>query len=122
MTAYSPPDLDHVFHALADATRRELLDGIAQNPGSTVSQLAAPYAMSLAAVSKHIQVLETAGVVHKESVGCERRCYVDAERLAAAHDWIATYRRFWENRLDELEAHVTGKKKQATRSRRRKKP
>lgn len=69
----------------------------------TVGELAEPYAMSLAAASKHIKVLEGAGLIRREVRGRTHYCQLEAGPLASAHDWLAYYRRFWNSRLDELE-------------------
>jgi len=95
-------DLDMVFFALGDGTRREMLQRLAQGP-HTVSQLADPFAMSLAAASKHIKVLEKAGLIRREVQGRTHTCHLEPGPLASAHDWLAFYETFWNQRLDELE-------------------
>jgi len=94
--------LDQVFGALADPTRRAILRRLAEGDAS-VGELAAPFDMSFAAVSKHVGVLERAGLLIRETRGRERRCHLDARPLAAATDWTGHYRAFWEERLDALE-------------------
>lgn len=96
------PALDTVFHALGDATRRQMLRDLADGE-RTVGQLAQPYAISLAAASKHIQALERAGLIRREIRGRTHLCRLDPGPLASAHDWLEFYRRFWTNRLDALE-------------------
>ncbi|RIJ13817.1 ArsR family transcriptional regulator [Henriciella mobilis] len=94
--------LDQAFHALADATRRGIIAELARGE-RTVSRLAEPYEMSLAAVSKHVGVLVGAGLVHRQKVGREQVCTLQRERLAELEQWVATYARFWGDRLDALE-------------------
>lgn len=95
-------ELDTVFHALGDATRRQMLRELTKG-ARTVGELAEPYAMSLAAVSKHIVVLEGAGLVRKERRGRTQVCRLQARPLARACHWLAFYERFWSTRLDALE-------------------
>lgn len=94
--------MDAVFHALGDATRRRMLAALA-NGERTVSQLAEPYAMSLAAASKHIKTLESAGLIRREIRGRTHLCRLDPGPLAAAHQWLSFYEHFWTSRLDALE-------------------
>lgn len=101
MVKYQPAELDSVFSALGDATRRGILAQLAEGE-SRVSDLAAPYRMSLPAISKHLHVLERAGLVRKAKDGRVVRCALAPEALKDAADWIAQYRRFWEARLDAL--------------------
>lgn len=96
------PQLNAVFHALGDATRRQMLRELA-NGERTVGQLARPFAMSLAAASKHIRVLESAGLVRREVRGRTHLCRLDPGPLASAHEWLTFYERFWTERLDILE-------------------
>lgn len=102
----SPPEsdpLEPVFLALADATRRRLVHQLAERE-QTISELAAPFDISLAAVSKHIQVLEKAGLVRRRVDGRTHYCSLRPEALAGALDWISIYRNFWNQRLDALVA------------------
>lgn len=94
--------MDQVFHALGDATRRQMLRELSGGE-RTVSQLAEPFAMSLAAASKHIKVLENAGLVRREVMGRTHLCRLDPGPLASAHEWLSAYERFWTGRLDILE-------------------
>lgn len=96
------PELDTVFHALGDATRRKMLGELAGGE-RTVSQLAEPFAMSLAAASKHIKVLESAGLLRREVRGRAHFCRLEPGPLASAHEWLTFYERFWTSRLDILE-------------------
>lgn len=96
------PELDTVFHALGDATRRRMLGQLAAGE-RTVGELAAPYSMSLAAASKHIKVLENAGLIRREVRGRTHVCRLEPGPLASAHEWLNHYKRFWTDRLDVLE-------------------
>ena len=93
--------LDRVFHALADPSRRAMLDRLARGPAS-VSELAAPFDMSLAAVVQHLRVLEDSGVVRTAKVGRVRTCRIDPVALTTAERWIAKRKAQWERRLDRL--------------------
>ena len=101
MVEHRVSSLDGVFHALADPTRRSILTALADGVRS-VTEIAAPFAMSLAAVSKHIRVLERAGLVQRTIDGRVHRMELDASPLRAASSWLEAYRRFWEERFDAL--------------------
>ena len=103
MVEYSHEALDCVFHALADPTRRTILGRLTEGP-ATVSELADPIEMSLNGVSKHLIVLQRAGLLRRRVEGRIHRCFLNAEPLSAAAAWVDHYRRFWEARLDSLEA------------------
>lgn len=94
--------LDRAFRALADPTRRGIIAHLAAGERS-ISALAAPYDVSLAAISKHVGVLVGAGLIVREKRGREQVCSLQRERLAEVERWIATYSRFWGERLDALE-------------------
>ena len=94
--------LDTVFHALGDATRRQMLHQLAAGE-RTVGELAEPFAMSLAAASKHIKALEHAGLLRREVRGRTHICRLEAAPLAEAEQWLRHYERFWTGRLDKLE-------------------
>jgi DNA-binding transcriptional ArsR family regulator len=94
--------LDDTFSALADPTRRDILVALADGERS-VSELAAPFKISLPAISKHLSVLERAGLITRERQGRVRRCRLEPEPLADAMQWIASYGRFWEDSFDSLE-------------------
>ncbi len=94
--------LDCVFHALGDATRRRMLRELAGGE-RTVSQLAEPFAISLAAASKHIKALENAGLIRREVHGRTHHCRLEPGPLASAREWLSFYERFWTGRLDALE-------------------
>ncbi|MGD0735311.1 MAG: metalloregulator ArsR/SmtB family transcription factor [Terracidiphilus sp.] len=98
-------DVDRVFHALGDATRRAMLERLSPGSMSTpmsVSRLAEPFNMSLAAVVQHLQVLEEAGLVKTEKTGRVRSCRVDAAGLYAAEEWLRARRPEWDRRLGRL--------------------
>jgi len=99
--------LDAVFHALGDATRRRMLRDLSGGQRS-VGELAAPFDMSLAAASKHIKALEKAGLVRREVRGRTHVCRLEPRPLEDAHEWIAFYERFWSSRLDVLEGLLRG--------------
>jgi DNA-binding transcriptional ArsR family regulator len=102
MVELQTPQMNSVFHALGDATRRQMLRDLARGE-RTVSELAEPFAMSLAAASKHIKVLEGAGLIRREVRGREHFCRLEPGPLASAHEWLGFYERFWTSRLDLLE-------------------
>jgi DNA-binding transcriptional ArsR family regulator len=102
MVEHNASQLDSVFHALGDATRRRMLRELARGE-RTVGQLAEPFAISLAAASKHIKALENAGLIRREVRGRTHRCRLDPGPLASAHEWLSFYERFWTDRLDVLE-------------------
>lgn len=102
MVKHSDARLDQVFHALGDPTRRQMLRRLAQQE-RTVGELAEPFRISLAAASKHIRTLERAGLVRRRVQGRQHFCLLDPRPLAGAHDWLADYERFWNERLDALE-------------------
>ena len=93
--------LDQVFHALADPSRRAMVDRLTRGPAS-VSELARPLTMSLAAVVQHVQVLESSGLVRTEKVGRVRTCSIEPAALRTAEHWISERRTLWERRLDRL--------------------
>lgn len=102
MVKHKAQILDRTFHALADSTRRDILLRLG-GTDKTVSEIARPYDISLAAVSKHLKVLEKAGLIHKEKEGRKYRCRMNPDPLIPADLLIKKYRSFWEDRLDELE-------------------
>jgi DNA-binding transcriptional ArsR family regulator len=99
----NPGALDAVFHALASEPRRRMLNALAEGE-RTVGDLAGPFEMSLAAVSKHLKVLEGAKLVERRPQGRSTICRLTPGPLAEAHEWVAFYERFWGERLDALEA------------------
>lgn len=103
MVEYRSERLDAVFHALADPTRRAMLHRLAEREHS-VGELAEPYRMTLAAASKHIKALERAGLVQRTVLGRTHVCRLDAEPLHGGFEWLRHYERYWNDRLDSLEA------------------
>jgi DNA-binding transcriptional ArsR family regulator len=98
-------NLDHVFGALADPTRRAILARLALGE-VTVGELAAPFDMSLPAVSKHLRVLEQAGLIRKDRVAQSRPCRIEPETLKAVDAWMEDYRKLWGESLDRLEDYL----------------
>ena len=99
------PALDSVFHALADPTRRAVI-GRLLGGGAAVTRLAEPFAMGLPAFMKHLSVLEASGLIRSEKRGRVRTCHLNADRLAAAEDWLGEQRAVWQGRTDRLAAFV----------------
>lgn len=104
-TASEIDALSAVFSALSDPTRRAMLARLSQGEAS-VNELAAPFKMSLPAVSKHIKVLEKAGLLTKTINAQQRPCKIDGVQLKQAVDWIDQYKQLWEERLDRLDAYL----------------
>ena len=102
MVELNTPQLDAVFHALGDTTRRQMLRELAQ-ADRTVGELAAPFAISLAAASKHVKALENAGLIRREVRGRTHVCHLNPGPLASANAWLRYYEAFWTVRLDVLE-------------------
>ena len=105
MVYYCSESLDAVFSALGDPTRRAILAQLVEGE-TRVTELAEPHSMSLPAISKHIRVLETAGLVTKQKAGRVVRCSLNAEPLKDAADWVGHYRRFWDDQLGRLERYL----------------
>lgn len=101
MLNQQPAPLDLMFQALADPTRRTIVERLSAGQAS-VSELAKPLAMSLPAVMQHLQVLEASGLVRSEKVGRVRTCRIDPEALTMAETWINDRRTLWERRFDRL--------------------
>ena len=99
------PDLDLTFQALADPTRRAMVERLARGPCS-VSELAQPFAMSLPAVYQHLQMLKASGLVASEKVGRIRTCRMEVGAMSLAETWINQRRTDWEARLDRLGEHL----------------
>ncbi len=93
--------VDRVFHALGDPTRRAIVEKLSEGPVS-VSRLAKPLDITLAAVVQHLQVLEKSGLVHTEKIGRVRTCRIESKGLTLAERWIADRRSLWESRFDRL--------------------
>ena len=110
MVEYTKDDhLDLIFHALADRTRRQLLNQV-QKQSLCVTDMAANYDMSLNAVSKHIKVLEKAGLIERQVDGRIHYCQANPKELQKAEAWIKKYKKFWTAKLDNLEKFVTQRK------------
>jgi DNA-binding transcriptional ArsR family regulator len=99
------PALNRVFHALADESRRSMVERLSSGSAS-VGELAEPLTMSLPAVLQHLQVLEESGLVRSEKVGRVRTCTIESAALKPAERWITQRRTSWERRLDRLGAHL----------------
>ena len=97
--------LDKTFSALSDPTRRAIVERLAEGEAS-VTELAAPFSMSLPAVSKHLKVLEKAGLISRGRKAQWRPCRLEPEPLKEASDWLEEYRRLWEERLDRLDEYL----------------
>ncbi|MBZ5536244.1 MAG: metalloregulator ArsR/SmtB family transcription factor [Acidobacteriia bacterium] len=110
MVEYRNTTLDRVFSAVADPTRRAILKSLRQGP-ATVTEIARSFPVSLNAVSKHLMVLERAGLVRRKVQGRVHHCRLVAKPLRQATAWLDHYRRFWEIRLDALEEHLAQKKR-----------
>ena len=102
MVERDSPQLDTIFRALSDATRRGMLASLALGE-KTVGELAEPFAMSFAGASKHVKVLEEAGLIRREVRGRSHVCTLEPGPLASADQWLRHYERFWTGRLDALE-------------------
>jgi len=110
MQNHNQDNLNEIFHALADPTRREIIHMMAQRE-RTVSELAEPFDMSLAAISKHIKVLERANLVERSVTGRTHICSLNTESLSQATQWLRFYEKFWSNRFDLLESELLKAKK-----------
>jgi DNA-binding transcriptional ArsR family regulator len=99
--------LDSIFHALSDATRRAILKDLARRE-RTVGEIAEPYPMSLAAVSKHLKVLEAAKLIEREKQGSYQIVRLNAASLRPAEKWLAFYEKFWSAKLDALQSYLEG--------------
>ena len=96
-------DIDRLFHALGDPTRRAILDRLSEGPLS-VSRLATPLDITVTAVAQHLQVLEESGLVHTEKIGRVRTCRIEAAGFSALERWVRDHRSMWERRLDRLDS------------------
>jgi DNA-binding transcriptional ArsR family regulator len=105
-TSKQNQQLDQIFHALADTTRRRILDQLKKGP-KRVTDLAQHHQMSLNAVSKHLKVLEKADLIKRRVQGRAHLCSFNAERLKEVEKWMELYRAFWEQKLDALDEYIT---------------
>src|SRR3954451_7388689 len=106
MVYYPPTALDRTFAALADPTRRALIAHLNAEESVSVSELARPFAMSLPAVMKHLDVLSEAGLITRQKTGRTVACRLRAEPMREANEWLERYQRFWAERLDQLAAFL----------------
>lgn len=109
MVESSTARLDSIFHALSDPTRRSILRTISAGE-RTVGEIASPYRVSLAAVSKHLKVLESADLIHREKRGSFQIVRLNAQTLKTAEEWLSYYEKFWNRRLDALQTYFEGEK------------
>ena len=109
MVKYQPAQLDRTFAALADPTRRRILERLAEGE-STITPLAAPFSISLPAISKHLRVLENAGLLKRHRHGREHRMELETGPMKEAVRWMERYRQFWEGSLDALANYLENKK------------
>ena len=105
-------ELDRIFSALADPTRRAILRSLTRRP-ATINEIAEPFPVSLNAISKHVMVLERAGLLRREIKGRQHHCRIEARPLRQADAWMSHYRQFWDDRLDALAVYVEKKFKAA---------
>lgn len=105
----SSPQLDQVFFALSDSTRRGILARLAEG-SRTIGELAAPFKISKPAVTKHMKILERAGLIDRKIQGRIHECSLSTSGLKTAEDWINFHRSFWESRFDALDNLLTGQK------------
>ena len=108
-------ELNRVFSALADPTRRAILRAVTRRPAATINEIAEPFPVSLNAISKHVMVLERAGLLRREIKGREHHCWIKPQPLREANAWLESYRQFWEQRMDALESYVERKFKASKR-------
>ena len=118
MVEYKSQDLDAVFHALSDPTRRAMVRSLAGGQ-HTVSELAEPFQMSLAAASKHIKVLERSGLLERTVEGRTHICRLNAGPMQSTLEWIRNYEQFWGDRLDILESRLLAEDEIVARKSRR---
>ncbi|HJZ11139.1 MAG TPA: metalloregulator ArsR/SmtB family transcription factor [Acidobacteriota bacterium] len=105
MVEYRYTQLDNTFHAVSDPTRRAILKMLSERQ-ARVTEIAKSFPYSLNAISKHLKVLEQAGLIRREIKGRDHFCQLDPAPLQEASDWFAFYRQFWEERLDAMERHI----------------
>lgn len=110
MVNSSTARLDSIFHALSDPTRRSILRAVSVRE-KTVGEIAKPYRVSLAAVSKHLKVLESANLIHREKRGSFQVVRLNAQTLKTAEEWLSYYEQFWNRSLDALQTYFEGEKK-----------
>lgn len=99
--------MDRAFHALGDSTRRQIISMLARNGAQSANQLRAPFNVAQPTISKHLKVLETAGLVRREVTGRVHLFHLETDPLQQAEDWIASHRNFWEGTLRRLDRFVS---------------
>ena len=114
-TATAERQLDETFAALADPTRRAILARLASGEEVSVTELAAPFSMSLPAVSKHLKVLEKAGLIARSREAQWRPCRIEGGRLKDVSEWVERYRKVWEERFDRLDEYLRKQQEQQAR-------
>ncbi len=107
------PSVDNVFRALADPTRRHVLERLSKSPAS-VSELAEPFEMALPSFVQHLRILEDSGLVHSQKTGRIRTYQLAPKRLKLAEDWLSRQRSMWERRLDQLDDYLIKLKEQGS--------
>jgi len=110
MIASQPQELNRIFLALGHPVRRQILACLAQGE-ATVTEIAEPFELSLNAISKHLKVLERAGLIERQVVGREHYCRICPEPLKEASEWLAYYQAFWTSRLDAMEQELIAKRR-----------
>ena len=110
MVEHHQAALDRIFSAVSDPIRRAILEALASKP-ATITEIATPFSVSLNAVSKHVMVLERAGLIRRDIRGREHLCWLEPQPLREATAWLDHYRQFWNVRLDALEKYVARKAK-----------
>lgn len=108
MVTFSDDSLDRTFAALAHPTRRAILTRLATHGSGSVTELAEPFDVSLMAISKHLRVMEEAGLIRREKDGRIQRCSLEPDSLEAPSRWIEMHREFWTEQLDSLAAYLEG--------------
>ena len=98
-------NLDTIFHALADPTRRSVIERLSRGPAS-VSELAQPFAIALPSFLQHLKVLEACGLLRSQKVGRVRTCQIEPQALEMTEDWLVEQRSLWEQRLDQLDSYL----------------
>ena len=101
-----PLNLNLIFHSLSDATRREIINMLFKNPNMSVSEIARPFDMSLPAITKHLNVLQKAGILIRTKIGRQIYCSIDPSKIKTASDFLDYYSVFWNNQFDNLEKHL----------------
>ncbi len=112
MVELNPSQTDDIFLALADQTRRAIIN-VLQNGNAKVTELAARFPISLNAVSKHLKILQRAGLIEREIKGREHWCSLNPEPIREVRQWVETYENFWNRKLDSLEISLAKRKSQS---------